>query len=88
MVLAWCKTLAWAIGGHLRTEARPEPARSWRGQPLAVVGEADASSDPYRTLSMVCAPDGQANRPTTGSPPMPAVPNAAGPDGLSQESHS
>jgi hypothetical protein len=78
MVLAWCKVLARAIRVRLRTETQPEPPRSWRGEPLAAVGKPAPSTDPYRTLSIVCVPDGPANSPTTGSPPMPPAPDAPG----------
>jgi hypothetical protein len=74
MVLTWCNVLARAIRGHLRTEARPEPPRSWRGEPLAAVGQPDSSIDSYRTLLIGCVPDGPANRPTTGSLPVPPAP--------------
>ena len=78
MVLAWYKVLAWAIRGHLRTEALPEPPRSWRGEPLAAVGEPAPGADSYRTLAIVRIPDGPANGPTTGSPPVPPAPDAPG----------
>ncbi len=78
MVLAWCKVLARAIRGHLRTEGPPEPPRSWRGEPLAAVGQPAPSTDPFRTLSFVCVPEGPAHGPTAGSPPMPPAPDAPG----------
>ena len=71
MVLTWCKVLARAIRGQGRTEAQPEPPRSWRWEPLAAVGKPDSSTDSYRTLSFVCVPDGPANSPTARSPPVP-----------------
>jgi hypothetical protein len=86
MVLTWCKMLARAIRGHLRTEAQPEPRPSWRGEPLAAVGKSAPSTDPYRTLSLVWVPDGPANSPTTGSPPIPPAPDAPGPGGLPRPS--
>jgi hypothetical protein len=82
MVLAWCKVLAQAIRGRLRTETPPEPPRSWRGEPLAAGGEPAPDADPYRTLSLVCAPEDPANSPTTGSPPIPPAPDAPGAGGL------
>jgi len=81
MLLTWCKVLAWAIRGHLRTEAQPGPPRSWRGEPLAAVGKPAPSTDSYRTLSIVCVPDGLASSPTTGSPPVPPAPDAPGSGG-------
>ena len=71
MVLAWCKVLAQAIRGRLRTETPPEPPRSWRGEPLAAVGKPDSSTDSYQTLLIGSVPDGPANSPTTASPPVP-----------------
>jgi hypothetical protein len=78
MVLTWCKVLARAIRGRLRTEARPEPRPSWRGAPLATVGQPAPSTDPYRTLSFVWVPDGPAKSPTTESPPIPPAPDVPG----------
>jgi hypothetical protein len=71
MVLTWCKVLARAIRGLLRTETQPEPPRSWRGEPLAAVGKPAPSTYSYRTLPIVCVPDDPANSPTTRSPPVP-----------------
>jgi len=71
MVLTWCKVLARAIRGHLRTEVQPEPPRSWRGEPLAAVGKLASSTDSYQTLSFVCVPDAPANSPTPRSLPVP-----------------
>ena len=82
MVLAWCKALARALHGRLRTEAQPEPPSSWRGEPLAAVGKPVPSTPSYRTLSTARVPDGPANSPTTGSPPIPPAPDAPGPGGL------
>jgi hypothetical protein len=78
MLLALCEKLARAICGRRRTEARPGPPRSWRGESLAAAGAYDPSDDPYRTLSSRGVPDGPANRPTTGSPPVSAARDAAG----------
>jgi hypothetical protein len=78
MLLELCKMLARAIRGHRRTEPRPGPPRSWRGEPLAAVGAYDPSDDPYRTLSIHGVPGGPANRPTTGSPPVSPASDAAG----------
>jgi hypothetical protein len=50
MVLAWCKVFARAIRGRFRTEAQPEPLRSWRGEPLPAVGKRAPSTNSYRTL--------------------------------------
>jgi hypothetical protein len=74
MVLAWCKALARALHGRLRTEAQPEPPRSWRGEPRTAVGKPTPCTDSYRTLLIGCVPDGLANSPTTGSPPRPPAP--------------
>jgi hypothetical protein len=71
MVLTWCKGLARAIRGQGRTEAQPEPRRSWRGEPLPAASKSDSSFDSYRTLLIGCVPDGPANSPTTRSPPVP-----------------
>jgi hypothetical protein len=76
MVLTWCKVLARAARGHLCTEAQPEPPCSWRGESLAASGKPAPDTDPYRTLSIVWVPDGPANSPTTGSPPIPPAPDA------------
>jgi hypothetical protein len=75
MVLAWCKVLARALRGHLRTEVRFEPLRSWQGEPLPA-GNPAADSDSYRTLTIVCVPDGAAISPTTESTPILPSPNA------------
>jgi hypothetical protein len=91
MLLAWCKVLARAIRGHLRTEVKPEPRRSWRGEPLEAGGKPTPGSDCYRTLSIVWVPDGPANSPTTESPQIPPAPDAPVAGGLPQslsESHS
>jgi hypothetical protein len=82
MLLTCCKVLARVIRGHLRTEAQPEPPRSWRGYPLGTVGKPAPSTDSYRTLSIVCVPDSPVNSPTTGSSPIPPAPDAPGPSGL------
>jgi hypothetical protein len=82
MVLTWCKVIARAICGYHRTEARPGPPRSWRGEPLAAVGKPDSGIDPFRTLTVVRVSDGPANSHTTGSPPVPPAPDAPGANGL------
>jgi hypothetical protein len=91
MVLTWCKVLARAIRGHLRTEAQPEPPRSWRGEPLAASSTASPRTHSYRTLSIVCVPDRPANSPEAETHPAPPVANAPGTGGLPQaspESHT
>jgi hypothetical protein len=50
MVLAWCKVFARAIRGRFCTESQRAPLRSWRGEPLAVVGERASGTDSHRTL--------------------------------------
>jgi hypothetical protein len=79
MVLTWCKVLVRAIGGHFRREARPEPPRSWRGEPLAAVAEPAPNADPYRTVSTICISDGPAHGPAAGSLPIPPAPAFATP---------
>jgi hypothetical protein len=76
MVLAWCKALVRAVRGHLRTQAHPEPPRSWRGEHMATVGTPGAGTDSYQTVSIVCVPDGPADSPAPGSPPRPPAPGA------------
>jgi hypothetical protein len=71
MVLKWFKALARAIRGFFRTEAQPEPPRSWRGEPLAAVRKPAPSAYFYRTLPSNRDPDGPANSPPAGSPPVP-----------------
>jgi hypothetical protein len=65
MVLTWCKVLARALRGRLRSEAQPEP-RCWRGEPLAAGGQPAASTDANRTLSFVRVPAGPAGSGTEG----------------------
>ena len=84
MVLTWCKVLARAIRGHLRTEAQPEPPRSWRGEPLTASSMASSRTHSYRTLSFVCVPDGPANSPDTETHPAPPEADTPGPGGLPQ----
>jgi hypothetical protein len=91
MVLTWCKVLARAIRGHLRIEAQPEPPRSWRGEPLTASSTAFPRTHSYRTLTIVCVPDGPANSPEAETHPAPLEADAPGPGGLLQaspESHS
>ena len=71
MLLTWCKMLLRAIRGPLRTEAQPRPPRSWRGEPLAAARKPAPSAYFYRTLPSTRDPDGPANSPPTGSPPVP-----------------
>jgi hypothetical protein len=82
MVLTWCKLIARAICGYHRTEARPGPPRSWRGEAVAAVGKHDPGIDPFRTLTIGRASDGPADGPTTRSPPIPPAPDALGGGGL------
>jgi hypothetical protein len=84
MVLTWCKVLARAIRGRLRTEAQSEPPRRWRGEPLAARSTAPPKPQSYRTLSTHDVPDGRANSPDVEADPAPPEADAPGPVGLPQ----